>query len=67
MKIEILVPLFTLLGALVGAFFSIAISWISEHYRNEREKEKLIYELGKIYWQAPNESEEAIVIKSSEL
>ncbi len=51
MKNEILIPVFTLIGVLIGAVSSIVITWINEHHRNNREKEKLIYELGKIYWQ----------------
>jgi len=40
-----------LLGAIIGATGPILISWIKEHYQSKRENQKLIYELGKIYWQ----------------
>lgn len=40
-----------LLGAIIGAAGPILISWIKEHYQSKRENQKLIYELGKIYWQ----------------
>jgi len=40
-----------LLGAVIGAAGPIFISWIKEHYQRKRENQKLIYELGKIYWQ----------------
>lgn len=51
MENQVLIPIFTLSGVVVGAISSIAVTWINEHYRNKREKEKLVYELGKIYWQ----------------
>lgn len=51
MENNVLIPIFTLGGVIVGAISSIAATWISEYYRNIREKEKLIHELGKIYWQ----------------
>lgn len=40
-----------LVGAVIGATGPILISWIKEHYQSKRENQKLIYELGKIYWQ----------------
>lgn len=38
-------------GAIVGAVGPILVTWIKEHYQSKRENQKLIYELGKIYWQ----------------
>lgn len=40
-----------LIGAIIGAAGPLILTWVKEHYQNKREREKLIHELSKIYWQ----------------
>ena len=40
-----------LVGVIIGSIGTLGLTWIREYYQGKREKEKLIYDLGKIYWQ----------------
>jgi len=40
-----------LVGVFIGSIGTLCLTWIREHYQDKREKEKIIYEFGKIYWQ----------------
>lgn len=40
-----------LIGVIIGSIGPILITFINQYFQSKREKEKLIYDLGKIYWQ----------------
>ncbi len=48
---EIITGLFTLLGTLLGACATIGATWIRERNQNIRERDELIFNLAKVYWQ----------------